>query len=139
MVRVMLHEPPPTIRMPGPVPSRHRFRFREAFRGLKRGMRGQSRFAVHLFVAAGAVAACVALDCRVTDWCLVVLCVGVVLTAELFRSAIEALAIGPDADFRRNGAVAIAAGAVLMASLSAVLVGGIVFVNRFGELMRWWG
>lgn len=125
--------------MPGPVPSRHRFRFREAFRGLKRGMRGQSRFAVHLFVAAGAVAACVALDCRVAEWCLVVLCVGVVLTAELFRGAVESLARGLDMDARRNPAIAISAGAVLMASLFALLVGSIVFVNRLGELMRWWG
>jgi diacylglycerol kinase len=144
MVRVMLREPPPTVRtpLPGPppkAPHRSHIRFHEAFRGLKRGMRGQSRFAVHLFVAAAAVAACVALDCRVTEWCLVALCVGVVLTAELFRSALEALVQGLDVEARRTGALAIAAGAALMAGLFAVLVGGIVFVNRFGELMRWWG
>jgi len=137
----MLREPPPTVRTSGSPPTeppRHGPTFHDAFRGLKRGMRGQSRFAVHLFAAAAAVAACIALDCRVGEWCLVVLCVGLVLTAELFRVAIEALAHGLEADARRNGALAIAAGAVLMASLFGALVGGIVFVNRFGELMRWW-
>jgi diacylglycerol kinase len=108
---------------------------------MKLGMRGHSSFAAHLFAAAVAIAACVALDCRVTEWCLILLCIGLVLTAELFNSAIETLFHGLDADTRSrwNGSLDIAAGAVLLASLFAVLVGGIVFVNRFGELMRWWG
>ena len=142
----MLREPPPTVRPPaaGPKrkgPRRWRDKFREAFRGVKLGMRGHSNFAVHLFAAAAAVATCVALDCRLVEWCLILLCIGLVLTAELVNSAIETLFHGLDADTRSrwNGSLAIAAGAVLMASLFAVAVGGIVFVNRFGELMRWWG
>ena len=81
-------------------PRRWRDKFREAFRGMKLGMRGHSSFAVHLFAAAAAVAACVALDCRVTEWCLILLCVGLVLTAELFNSAIETLFHGLDVDTR---------------------------------------
>ena len=142
----MVRELPPTVRPSVPLPRkaeppRWRDQYREAFRGLKFGMRGHSRFAVHLFAAATAVAAGVALDCRVAEWCLVLLCVGLVLTAELFHSAFVALARGLDADACSNPtrAMAIAAGAVLMASLFAALVGLIVFVNRLGELMRWWG
>ena len=141
----MLREPPPTAR-PVSEPRRHkgprgwRAKFREAFRGVKLGMRGHSSFSVHLFAATVAVAACVALDCRLVEWCLILLCIGGVLTAELFNSAIETLFHGLDADTRSrwNGSLDIAAGAVLMASVFAALVGGIVFVNRFGELMRWW-
>src|SRR3954465_3382675 len=131
----MLREPPPTVRLPAPKrkgPRRWRDKFREAFRGMKRGMRGHSSFAVHLFAAAAAVAACVALDCRLVEWCLILLCIGLVLTTELVNCAIETLFQGLDADSRarRNGAPDIAAGAVLMAALFAVLVGGLVFVNR---------
>lgn len=146
MVRVMLREPPIPVRPPTleAKPSGHRRwrdKFREAYRGMKRGIRGHSSFSVHFFAAAGAVAACVAIDCRVGEWCLILLCIGFVLTAELFNSSIETLFHGLDADTksRWNGCLDIAAGAVLMASLFAALVGAIVFVNRFGELMRWWG
>lgn len=107
---------------------------------MKLGIRGHSSFSVHFFVAALAVAACVALDCRLVEWCLVLLCIGLVLTAELVNSAVKTLFRGLDADTRAgwNGSRDIAAGAVLLASVFAVLVGGIIFVNRFGELMRWW-
>ena len=121
-------------------PRRWRDKFREAFRGIKLGVRGHSSFSVHFFAAAAAVAACVALDCRLVEWCLILLCVGLVFVAELFNSAIETLFHGLDADTRSrwNGSLDIAAGAVLVAGLFAVLVGGLVFVNRLGELMRWW-
>jgi diacylglycerol kinase len=142
----MLHEPPITIRPSAHPPKRTatrrwRDKFREAFRGIKLGVRGHSSFSVHFFAAAGALAACAALDCRLVEWCLILLCIGFVFVAELFNSAIETLFHGLDADTRSrwNGSLDIAAGAVLMASLFAVAVGGIVFVNRFGVLMRWWG
>jgi diacylglycerol kinase len=142
----MLSEPPISIRAsvhPAKRTGTRRWRdkFREAYRGIKLGMRGHSSFSVHFFAAAGALATCVALDCRLVEWCLILLCIGFVFVAELFNSAIETLFHGLDAETRSrwNGSLSIAAGAVLMASLFAVAVGGIVFVNRFGELMRWWG
>ena len=142
----MLREPPPTVRPLTKAPKRKgtrrwRDKFRESFRGMKHGMRGHSSFAVHFFAATLAVATCVALDCRLTEWCLILLCIGGVFTAELFNSAIETLFHGLDTDTRSrwNGSLDIAAGGVLMASMFAVLVGGLVFVHRFGELMRWWG
>ena len=120
---------------------RWRDKFREATRGIKLGIRGHSSFSVHFFAAAAAIAACIALDCRLVEWCLILLCIGGVFVAELFNSAIETLFHGLDADTcgRWNGCLDIAAGAVLAASLFAALVGGLVFVNRFSELMRWWG
>src|SRR5437870_2302050 len=65
--------------------SRRRWRekFREAFHGIKLGVRGHSSFSVHFFCAVVALAACVALDCRLVEWCLILLCIGGVFTAEL--------------------------------------------------------
>ena len=64
----------------------------------------------------------------------------VVLTAELFNSAIETLFHGldPPTKSQWNGCLDIAAGAILTAGLFAALVGAIVFVGRLGELLRWW-
>jgi diacylglycerol kinase len=113
-----------------------RDKFREAFRGTKRGIRGHSSFYVHFFCAALVVAMAVALDCGWLEWCLLIGCIGFVFTAELFNSAIETLFHGLDADSKRriHGSLDIAAGAVLVASTTAVVVGGIIFTRRFAAI-----
>jgi diacylglycerol kinase len=119
---------------------RWRDKFREAIRGIKLGIRGHSSFSVHFFAAAVAIAACIALDCRLVEWCLILLCIGGVFTVELFNSAIETLFHGldPETKSRWNGSLDIAAGAVLTASLFAALIGVIVFGNRLAVLIGWW-
>jgi diacylglycerol kinase len=107
-------------------------KFAEAARGVKLGVRGQASFAVHFFFATLAVLAAVLLECDRVDWCLIVLCIGLVLTAELLNSSLETLFHGLDADTKGRlvGVLDIAAGAVLVASGSAAVVGGVVFVRR---------
>ena len=82
--------------------ARWRDKFREAFRGVKLGVRGHSSFCVHFFFAALALAAALALGCDLVEWCLIVCCIGLVMTAELFNSAIETLFHGLDADAKKR-------------------------------------
>ncbi|MCZ2342078.1 MAG: diacylglycerol kinase [Bacteroidales bacterium] len=109
-----------------------REKFAEAIRGVQLGVRGQASFFVHFFFTALAIAAGVILECERVEWCLVILCIGLVLTTELFNSALERLFHGLDADTKQRltGVLDIAAGAVLMASLTAFIVGGIIFLRR---------
>lgn len=111
-------------------------KFRDALRGLKLGIRGHSSFAVHFFFAVLVVAAAVALGCEMLHWCLLALCIGSVLTAELFNSALETLFRGLDEDTRDRSwqALDIAAGAVLAASVTAALVGCGVFLHRIWQI-----
>ena len=110
-----------------------REKFREAFRGMKRGIRGHSSFYIHFFFAALVVAVAGVLQVGWVEWCLLLGCIGFVFTAELFNSAIETLFHGLDEESKKriHGCLDIAAGAVLMASLTAAAVGGIVFVRHF--------
>jgi diacylglycerol kinase len=119
---------------------RWRDKFREAFRGVKLGVRGHSSFFVHFFFAALALAAALALGCSVTEWCLVIGCIGLVMTAELFNSAIETMFHGLDADAKKRiqGCLDIAAGAVLVAGLTAAVIGVLVFGNRILALLHVW-
>jgi diacylglycerol kinase len=114
-------------------------KFKDAFRGLKLGVRGHSSFFVHFFAAALVVAVAFALGCTVEQWSVLLLCIGLVLTAELFNSAIEVLHRGLDPETRERNykALDIAAGAVLMASVTAVLVGSLVFVKRILQMVGW--
>ncbi len=124
---------------PRPRPRRRwRDKFREAFRGIKLGVRGHSSFAVHFFFGALVIAAAIALECSLVEWCLLLLCIGGVITAELFNSAIETLFKGLEepARSRYYGCLDIAAGAVLVASLFAVVIGSIIFVSRFATLLN---
>jgi diacylglycerol kinase len=121
-------------------PRRWKDKFREAFRGMKLGVRGHSSFFVHFFFAAVALAAAVALECDHWEWCLVVGCVGLVITAELFNSAIETLFHGLDDESkaRIQGCLDIAAGAVLAAGLTAATVGTVIFGHRLLVMLHVW-
>lgn len=107
-------------------------KFAAAFRGIKLGIRGHSSFFVHFFFAALVLAAAVALDCDRVQWCLLIGCIGLVLTAELFNSALETLFRHLDAATRDRAwpALDIAAGAVLLASITASAVGLLILVPR---------
>ena len=121
-------------------PRRWRDKFREAVRGVKRGVRGHSSFSVHFFCAAVAVMAAVALECDHWEWCLVVGCIGMVMTAELFNSSVETLFRGlePEARDRVYGCLDIAAGAVLVAGLTSACIGAIIFGRKLLLLFHWW-
>ena len=109
-----------------------RNKFRAAFRGLKLGIRGHSSFFVHFFFTALVIAAAIVLRCDAIDWCILLGCIATVLVSELFNSAIETLFKGfdPLTKERTWPALDIAAGAVLMASIAAAVIGSIVFINR---------
>jgi diacylglycerol kinase len=124
---------------PSPTKPRRKWRakFGDAFRGLKLGIRGHSSFFVHFFFAALVIAAAIVFRCDYFDWCVLLGCIGLVLTAELFNSAIETLFHGLDAPTKERikGCLDIAAGAVLLASATAVIVGCIVFLHRLAEIL----
>jgi diacylglycerol kinase len=116
-----------------------RTKFGDAFRGMKFGIRGHSSFFVHFFCAAVVLATALALGCTVYDWAILLLCIGLVLMAELFNSAIETLfrGQGERVKTRTHRALDVAAGAVLLASMVAAVVGLIIFLHRLAVLLDW--
>ena len=116
-------------------------KFRDAFRGVKAGVRGQSSFFVHFFIAALVVAAGAVLRVILIEWCLLLLCIAGVLTAEMFNSALESMAkaITGESDPHLGNSLDIGSAAVLLASVGAAVVGTIIFANRLGILLGWWG
>lgn len=65
-----------------------------------------------------------------TEWCIVLLCFGVVLAAEGFNTAIERLVdlVSPDFHPIAGDVKDVAAGAVLICAIVAAIVGGIIFL-----------
>ena len=123
---------------PGPKPRRPwRAKFADAFRGVKLGMRGHSSFSVHLFFTVLVVAAAIVLGCELLEWCILLGCIGFVLSAELVNSAIETLVRGLDQATKDRvwPCLDVAAGAVLLASLFAALIGVLVFLPHVIRLL----
>jgi diacylglycerol kinase len=114
-------------------------KFREAIRGVKLGVRGHSSFFVHFFLGALVVSAAAAFQVNLLEWCVLLACIGGVLTAELLNSAIEALVRGLDAGHQRwaQQTLDIAAGSVLVASIFAAIIGGLIFGARLLNVLGW--
>lgn len=113
-----------------------RDRLRPACRGIKLGVRGHSRFFIHFFCTALVLAAAIVLRCDLVQWCLLFGCIGLVHVTELLNNAIEALFRGLDEESKSRAAACldIAAGAVLLASITASLIGGLIFLSRLLEM-----
>ncbi len=115
---------------------RWRERLRPPCRGIKLGVRGHSRFFVHFFCSVLVLTAAIVLRCNLVQWCLLLGCIGFVLVTELLSNAVEALFAGLDETgmARATCCLDIAAGAVLLASITASVIGGLIFVSRLIEM-----
>ena len=104
-------------------------KFRDAARGVKLAVRGESSFFVHFFAAAVVVLAAGVFECSLAERCLLTLCIAAVLAAETFNTAIEriARAVTREENEEVRDALDIASGAVLLASLGAAAVGAAIF------------
>jgi diacylglycerol kinase len=116
-------------------------KFRHAFRGAKRGIRGQSSFFIHIFCAMVVVAGAVALDVSLVEWCLFAVCITMVLAAEMFNTALERLAKAISREHHPDigTALDISSAAVLLTAIGAAVVGVILFLNRILLLFGWPG
>src|SRR5437879_13553069 len=66
-----------------------RDKFRESLRGIKLGIRGHSSFFVHFFFAALVLATAIVLSCDALEWCVLLGCMGLVLTAVMYHETVE--------------------------------------------------
>ncbi len=110
-------------------------KFACALRGLAVGIRGQNSFAIHFLATLAVVAMATWLQVSRGDWLVLVVCITIVLAAELFNSAIEHLAraITREENPEIRDALDIASGAVLVAATGAAVVGLVVLAWPFFE------
>ncbi|REK18225.1 MAG: diacylglycerol kinase family protein [Planctomycetota bacterium] len=115
-------------------------RFHLAIAGIVDAVRTQRNFVIHLAAALAVIATAAQLRVGRREWCLLVLCVTVVLVAELFNTALEHLAraITEEENDRLRRALDIASGAVLTAAVGAATVGAVIFLHRLGQLGFGW-
>ncbi len=107
-------------------------RFGWAWRGVLVLLRTQANARIHVTMALLVVVAGWFFGITRGEWCAVVGAIGLVLTAEGINTAIEATVdlASPDRHPLAERAKDVAAGAVLLASLAAAIIGLLIFVPR---------
>ncbi len=107
-----------------------------AFNGIKLYFKSQHNVWIHLSVAFLVLIFGFVFNIRPNEWALVLLAMGIVLSAEGFNSAIESLCdeISPEHNKRIGQVKDIAAGSVLVTAIFAAVVGLIIFIPKFYKL-----
>lgn len=104
--------------------------FTYAWKGILTCAGHEQNITFHLVAATVVVVAGFFFNITHTEWMVVMLCIGTVITAELFNSAIERLVdlVSPEWQKIAGEVKDIAAGAVLVTAITAAIVGLIVFL-----------
>lgn len=106
--------------------------FKHAFNGLFSAIKFELHLKFHV-LATGVVLVCgFSFDVSATEWCVLLLCIGIVLSAELFNTAIEKwLDYTHPEQHKTVGFVKdVSAAAVLILSIVAAIIAGIIFIPK---------
>ncbi len=103
--------------------------FQYALRGVALAFISDRNIRVHVVIAFLTIAGSFYYNITSTEWCIVILCIGLVITTELVNTSIEDLVDLVTTEWKPlAGKVKdIAAGAVLVASIAALIIGLIIF------------
>jgi diacylglycerol kinase len=99
--------------------------FRYAFAGIWHTLRSQRNARIHLSIAIMAIIAGIILNLNVGEWAVIGLTMGLVFVAEMFNTVIEAIIDLVTEEYHplAKQAKDVAAGAVLVAAMTAIVVG----------------
>ncbi len=106
--------------------------FLHAIVGLKYIFATQHNFRIHSIATILIVSLGLLYGISITEWCFLIFSIGFVLAAEAFNTAIECVTDLASPDFHRLAKTTkdASAGAVLLAALTSLIVGAIIFVPK---------
>ena len=114
------------------LPRRFQDSLSYAWYGIRFAVRTERNMRVHLACSVAVFGAAAVLGCSRTEWIVLWLTVTLVLMAELVNTALEVLVDLLSQERRAKAKIIkdVAAGAVLMCSLNAVIVGVLLFLPK---------
>lgn len=103
--------------------------FGYAIKGILKLLKSESNFQIEVVVAVVVTIAGFLVELTTTEWLFQVAAIGLVLSCEALNTAVEKLAdtVQPEQDKRIEIVKDVAAGAVLLASIAAVIIGVIIY------------
>ncbi len=112
--------------------------FKYAFKGIVDLFKTQPNAQIHLVAAVLVIALAYYFDVSTTEWCLLVLCIALVWSAEAMNTALEYLTnlVSPDYHPLAGKAKDVAAAAVLLMAIGTIIVGSIIFSPKIVVLFQ---
>ena len=100
-----------------------------AWKGISGCVGKEQNLSFHLIATAVVIVAGFFFGITRTEWIIIILCIGIVIAAELFNTAIEKLVdiVSPERRPMAGQVKDIAAGAVLVCAVAAAIIGIIIF------------
>ncbi|WP_254512538.1 diacylglycerol kinase family protein [Anatilimnocola floriformis] len=113
--------------------------FRIGATGFFHALHREQNMRLHLVAAIGVLAAAVYFQLATWEWAAVVGCVGTVIALECFNTALECLAdrITREQDPLIGQAKDCSSAAVLVAAMTAAVIGGLIFVPKVLVRLGW--
>ena len=98
----------------------------------------ETNMKIHLVIVLLVIVGGFVFDISLTEWLVCLLCVGLVIGAEMMNTAIENVVdlVSPDPHPLAGKAKDIAAGAVLICAIISVVIGVLIFVPKIWSLIQ---
>jgi diacylglycerol kinase len=111
--------------------------FRFAFSGLRLFFSGETKAIIHLVLAGSAIAFGIFFHLSAIEWIAVSIAIGLVFITEIVNTAIEQMVdhISPEISDMARNVKDLSAGGVLIAAITALAIGLIVFVPKISHLI----
>ncbi len=102
--------------------------FKYAIKGIQLSLK-ERNMKIHWLCAFAVVLLGLFLEVTLTEWCVVLICIGIVLSLEMINTAIEHLVdlVEPNRNPKAGAIKDVAAGAVLVFSIISALIGIMIF------------
>lgn len=112
--------------------------FRPALTGLSAAFRSQFNMKIHGLMTFLVVIAAFYFQLSAVEWCIILFCIGSVISAELLNTSLEVTVdiASPKIQEKAGLAKDIAAAAVLLAALFSAIIGLIIFVPKIIVLFQ---
>ncbi len=110
--------------------------FGYAINGIKQSL-SQRNIKIQIVIAVIAIVLGFIFTIRPGEWCIILLCIGMVLSLEITNTALEHLVdlVSPDYNEKAGKIKDLAAGAVLVASIFSAIIGLIIFWKHLLSLL----
>lgn len=111
--------------------------FKVAFEGLKDALLYERNFRIQVVLFLFVIVAGFLFQISRIEWLVILLCAAIVLSAEIFNSAIEKLCnhVTPEIHPLIKKIKDFSAAAVLLAAIISAIIGGIIFLPKIVELI----
>ena len=106
--------------------------FKYAFQGIVQSFKTERNMKVHILIMLLVIIAGIIFEISQTEWCICIILFAIVISAELFNTAIETVVdmITKEKNEKAKLAKDISAGAVVVTAIASAIIGLIIFVPK---------